>query len=80
MSATNGSSTPKPANPPTSTLEEANEQGYLGQPPDPEPNESYTLEGVIASAAKSESKSSSSSSSSASSSSKASSSKKDSAS
>jgi hypothetical protein len=38
--------TPEPANPPTDTLEEADEHGYVGQPPDPEPNESYTVEGV----------------------------------
>lgn len=30
----------------TTTLEEAVEKGYLGTHPDPEPNESYTLQGV----------------------------------
>ena len=30
----------------TTTLEEAVEKGFLGTHPDPEPNESYTLEGV----------------------------------
>lgn len=34
------------ANPPTSTLEEATEAGYLGYHPDQEPNASYTVEGV----------------------------------
>jgi hypothetical protein len=37
----------KPANPVTDDLESAVEAGYLGQPPDPNPNEDYTLEGVI---------------------------------
>ena len=39
---------PEPAEPPTETVEEANEAGYLGSPPDPEPNESYTVAGVTA--------------------------------
>lgn len=38
--------TPEPANPPTDTLEESVEEGYVGQPPDPLPNETYTVEGV----------------------------------
>jgi hypothetical protein len=50
MSATKGTEAPEPANPPTTTFEDATEQGYLGQPPDPEPNESYTLAGVGADA------------------------------
>jgi hypothetical protein len=32
----------------TTTLDEANEAGYLGTAPDPEPNESYTVQGVVA--------------------------------
>jgi hypothetical protein len=34
----------------TTTLEEANEHGYLGAVPDDTPNEAYTVEGVIAAA------------------------------
>lgn len=34
------------ANPPTDTIEEATEAGYLGAPPDQTPNEDYTVEGV----------------------------------
>ena len=30
------------------TLEDAQEAGYLGTAPDPEPNESYTVAGVLA--------------------------------
>lgn len=32
----------------TTDVEEATEAGYLGTPADPEPNESYTVEGVTA--------------------------------
>ena len=34
------------ANPPTDSIEEATEAGYLGAPPDQTPNEDYTVEGV----------------------------------
>lgn len=37
----------KSAHPVTGTLEDANEHGYLGEHPDPAPNEDYTVEGVI---------------------------------
>jgi hypothetical protein len=66
---------PEPANPVTTTLEDADEHGYLGQPPDPEPNESYTVEGVTAAAASAEASTSKSSGSSGASSSGSSSSK-----
>jgi hypothetical protein len=33
----------------TTNLEEANEVGYLGQVPDPTPNEAYTVAGVTSS-------------------------------
>lgn len=56
----------------TTTLDEANEAGYLGTAPDPEPNESYTVAGVLAAASSSGATSSSKSSSSSSSSSKSS--------
>jgi hypothetical protein len=37
---------PEPANPPTDSHQEAVEVGYWGQPPDPNPNDTYTVEGV----------------------------------
>lgn len=37
---------PEPANPPTDSHEEAVDAGYWGQPPDPNPNDTYTVEGV----------------------------------
>lgn len=67
---------PEPANPPTDNIEDATEAGYLGQPPDPNPNEVYTVEGVTGGgASKSSSKSSGKSSGSGSSGSGTSSSK-----
>lgn len=36
---------PEPANPPSESYEDAVSLGYVGQPPDPEPDESYTVEG-----------------------------------
>jgi hypothetical protein len=48
---TTGNGDPEaPANPVATTLEEANDAGYLGQPPDSRPNDEYTVEGVIAAA------------------------------
>lgn len=37
--------------PTTVTFEEANEAGYLGTATDPEPNDSYTVAGVVKAAA-----------------------------
>ena len=36
---------PEPANPPSESYEDAVDVGYIGQPPDPAPNEDYTVEG-----------------------------------
>jgi hypothetical protein len=57
------------------TIDEANEAGFLGTVADPEPNESYTVAGVVAAAQAADDSSSSSSAKSSSSSSKASTSK-----
>jgi hypothetical protein len=37
---------PEPGEPEADTYEEAQAAGYSGQPPDPRPNEDYTVEGV----------------------------------
>jgi hypothetical protein len=66
-------STGSGANPPTTTYDEAQEAGYLGAPPDQEPNESYTVEGVTSEATPPPAKSADSGSKSSSSSSKSSS-------
>ena len=57
------------------TIDEANEAGFLGTVADSEPNESYTVAGVVAAAQAADDSSSSSSAKSSSSSSKASTSK-----
>ena len=56
----------KTANPPVDSIEDAQDAGYLGVHPDPEPNESYTVEGVLKSAAEADKASDTSSKSTAS--------------